>query len=226
MSKIKLPNLSSFISPFLSSELSPPATAQWRAKRRMAKSLRHFIDAMMSSTPDAQVLDDMAAALDKGTATLKQSPRYHGIRDIVTQGSHGNVGEINHEVNAVGGWSNPLSPGLHMWIDGDKAYGEVTFGWAYEGPPACVHGGFIAAVLDQFLGMAHMAMGQPGVTGKLDIHYHRPTPLNKKIVLSADISPADGRKTRVKGEMRVDDQLTASGEGLFIRPKAVAEKEN
>ncbi|PIE37162.1 MAG: thioesterase [Gammaproteobacteria bacterium] len=224
MKRIKLPDLATFISPFLSAELSPPATAQWRAKRRVAKALRRLINAMMSSTPDAKVLDAIAADLDKGTQALKKSPRHYGIRDFVVEGSHGNAGEINHEVNAVGGWSNPLSPGLHMWIEGNKAYGEVSFSWAYEGPPACVHGGYIAAVLDQFLGMAHMAMGQPGVTGMLEIHYHRPVPLNTKIKLSADIAPAKGRKTRVKGEMRVGGKLMATGEGLFIRPRRIAKK--
>ena len=91
------------------------------------------------------------------------------------------------------------SPRLNMWIDGNKAFGTVRCGYAYEGPPGHIHGGFVAAILDQFLGMAQLAGGMPGMTGSLEIRYLRPTPLNTELSLEAAVEPAGGRKTRVKG---------------------------
>lgn len=208
-----------FISPFISAELSPPSSAQWRAKRRVVNALRNFHDVLITSTPEEDQLDSIADYLEQQTTTLERAPRLYGIRSFTKSKKHGSVGEINHEINAVGGWSNPLSPGLNMWLEDQLAFGEVCFGWAYEGPPGFVHGGFIAAVFDQFLGMAHLAQGKPGMTGTLDVHYHRPTPLNTEIQLRGEITPAGGRKTIVNGEMLVDNTLTASAKGLFIRPR-------
>ena len=209
-----------FFNPFASEDVGEPFSDHWEAKRRVAQAIREFTDVLVTSTPPTEQLHKMADALEGQSANLAQSPRLYGLREFVTDGSHGGHGEINHELNAVGGWSNPLSPGLNMWIDGDKAFGTVRCGYAYEGPPGHIHGGFVAAILDQFLGMAQLAGGLPGMTGSLEIRYLKPTPLNTELSLEAAIEPAGGRKTRVKGEIRNGDTVTATAEGLFIRPKS------
>ena len=48
----------------------------------------------------------------------------------------------------------------------------MTFGSAYEGPPGCVHGGFVAAAFDEVLGFVQSLGGQPG----LHRHAHGPLP--------------------------------------------------
>jgi acyl-coenzyme A thioesterase PaaI-like protein len=111
-----------------------------------------------------------------------------------------------------------------MWIEGDRAYGRVRCGYAYEGPPGHIHGGFVAAILDQFLGMAQLAGGLPGMTGTLKVRYLQPTPLNTDLDLVAQVELLEGRKTRVTGEIRNGDTVTAIGEGLFIRPKSMLAK--
>ena len=37
--------------------------------------------------------------------------------------------------------------------------GRVTYGYAYEGPPTCVHGGVIAELFDELLGMSNILVG-------------------------------------------------------------------
>lgn len=54
---------------------------------------------------------------------------------------------------------NPLAPPIVISADGTKVTGVVTFGAAYEGPPGCVHGGFIAAAFDEVLGLAQGMWG-------------------------------------------------------------------
>ncbi len=125
---------------------------------------------------------------------------------------------MNHEHNAVGGFSNPLSPGINIWVEGAKAFGTTECGYAYEGPPGHIHGGYVAAILDQFLGMAQVAGGNPGMTGKLEIRYLKPTPLNTKLKLEAEVSRIDDRKTLVNGQIFANNNITARAEGLFIRP--------
>ena len=67
--------------------------------------------------------------------------------------------------------------------------------------------------------MAQLAGGLPGMTGSLEIRYLSPTPLNTDLTLEATVEPAGGRKTRVVGEIRNGDVVTATAQGLFIRPK-------
>ena len=50
--------------------------------------------------------------------------------------------------------------------------GPGRVGPAYEGPPGCVHGGFIAAAFDEVLGSTQSLSGSPGMTGPTD----RPLP--------------------------------------------------
>jgi acyl-coenzyme A thioesterase PaaI-like protein len=106
-----------------------------------------------------------------------------------------------------------------MWFDGDRAHGTVNCGWAYEGPPGHIHGGYVAAIFDQFMGMAQMIGKQPGMTGTLKVRYLRPTPLKTELQLEAWLDRVEGRKTIISAEMRNGDTVTATCEALFIRPQ-------
>ena len=76
------------------------------------------------------------------------------------------------------GQANPLAPPIRLWLEGDRIHGTATFGAAYEGPPGCVHGGYVAAAFDEVLGSTQSLSGSPGMTGRLTVHYRKPTPLN------------------------------------------------
>jgi acyl-coenzyme A thioesterase PaaI-like protein len=82
-----------------------------------------------------------------------------------------------------------------------RVYGAVTFNWSYEGPPNHVHGGWVAAILDHFMGMAQVRAGNAGMTGGLDIRYRRPTPLNCELDLVASLTPLSERKMKVDAEL-------------------------
>ena len=77
----------------------------------------------------------------------------------------------------------------------------------------------IAAIFDQFLGMAQRMGGQPGMTGYLNVNYHNRTPLNTELKLEGMLTKVEGRKTILRGEMYANDVMTASCEGLFVQPK-------
>jgi acyl-coenzyme A thioesterase PaaI-like protein len=116
----------------------------------------------------------------------------------------------------VSGRRNPISPPVRMWRDGGEVRGEVLFSPTYAGPPDSVHGGIIAAVFDEVLSMANIITGAAGFTGTLTVKYHRKTPLNTPIELWGVNVRNDGRKQVSRAEMRVDGEVTASAEGLFI----------
>ena len=209
----------SVFNPFASEEISPPFSPHWEAKRRAAQALRELIEVLMTSDGSTAEIDALAVQLEAQTASLAAGPRLHGLLAFLRDGKHGGHGEVNHELNALGGWSNPLSPQLNMWLQDSQAFGTVRCGYAYEGPPGYIHGGFIAAIFDQFLGMAQLVGKNPGMTGTLTVRYHRPTPLNTDLDLTARVHENVGRKTLVNGEMHAAGVLTASCECLFVRPK-------
>jgi hypothetical protein len=205
--------------PFESEEISPPYSDHWQAKRRLAQALRELTDVLVTSTPSIADMEEIAERLELQARQFAKEPRLYGQMAFQADGNHGKRGEVNHELNALGGWSNPLAPGMNMWFDGDRARGTVNCGWAYEGPPQHIHGGYVAAIFDQFMGMAQMMGKQPGMTGKLTVRYHQPTPLNTELELEAWVEKLEGRKTVVCAEMRNGDAVTATCEALFIRPK-------
>ncbi len=206
--------------PFASQEVSPAHSREWEARRRVAQSIRELTEALVTCTSAPETLLQIATELDKHTGVLVSTAQLHGVLAFAMDGSHGSYSEVGHELGGVAGRSNPLAPDFNMWIEGDRAFGKVRCGQAYEGPPGCVHGGYVAAIFDQFLGMAQLATKKPGMTGTLSVRYHRPTPLHRELTLSARVESLGGRKNRVRGDICVNGTVTATAEALFIRPLA------
>lgn len=116
----------------------------------------------------------------------------------------------------VSGKRNPVAPPINLRRQGNEVVGETRFSPTYAGPPDSVHGGIIAAVFDEVLSMANVISGRAGFTGTLTIRYHRKTPLDTPIEIWASNVRNDGRKQISRGEMRVNGEVSASAEGLFI----------
>lgn len=205
--------------PFASEEITAPYSDHWKAKRRVAKALQTLIDVLVTSTPPTQELHSIADNLNQTAERFSKFPRLYGRTAFTEDQAHGTFGQVGHELNPLAGLSNPIAPPFNVWIKDDRAHGRVKFGWAYEGPPGSLHGGFVAAIFDQFLGVAQIIGKQPGMTGTLSVRYHNRTPLNTELRMEAWLERIEGRKTIIKGEMHAGDTLTASCEGLFIQPR-------
>ena len=85
---------------------------------------------------------------------------------------------------------------------------RVWFGPETEGPPGHAHGGAIAAVLDEVLGLAAWAAGYAIVVGKLNIHFQKLLPLRTVVQVDSSIVSAEGRKILVRGRIHGPDGLT------------------
>lgn len=208
----------STIDPFASEEITPAISAEWQAKRRVAAALRSLSDILVSTSPDADALDTLAARLEDVTQEFDGLPRLAGRSAFVEAGGHGNFRQLAHELNPLSGMSNPLAPPLNVWLEDGSAHGRATLGWAYEGPPGSVHGGMVAALFDQFMGIAQALGGQPGMTGTLSVRYHRRTPLHVELQFKGTLTRTEGRKTIVRATLHADGMLTAECEALFVRP--------
>jgi len=78
---------------------------------------------------------------------------------------------------------------------------RVWFGPETEGPPGHAHGGSMAAVLDEVLGLAAWAAGYAIVVGKLNIHFQKLLPLRTVVQVDSRIVSVEGRKIMVNGRL-------------------------
>jgi hypothetical protein len=212
-------DMSDFDNPFASEEISPAFSEEWEAKRRVAAAIRDLTEVLVTSSPDTGKMHAISAQLEETAADFAQSPRVYGRLEWTRSQQHGSFGQVSHELNPLAGYSNPIAPPVTTWLEGDKALGRCCCGWVYEGPPGSVHGGFIAAIFDQFMGMAQKLGGQPGMTGYLHVNYHNRTPLNTTLNMEAQLVKVEGRKTVISAQMFAGDTMTASCEALFVEPR-------
>ena len=92
----------------------------------------------------------------------------------------------------------------------------------YQGPPGYVHGGYLAAMFDNLLGvLPYRLTGQRGAfTGRLTVRYRALTPLNTDLVLTGSLTNVRSRRVTAAGQCHADGLLTAEAEALFVRPAA------
>lgn len=89
---------------------------------------------------------------------------------------------------------------VRYYRDGEnQLVARVWFGPETEGPPGNAHGGSIAAVLDEVLGLAAWAAGHAIVVGRLNVHFQKLLPLQTVVEVRSRIVSAEGRKVMVHG---------------------------
>lgn len=114
---------------------------------------------------------------------------------------------------------NPIAPPFRFWVEGEELHGEGSFGAAYNGPPGGVHGGLVAALMDEVLGVTGVMTGNHGFTGTLTLRYESLTPVDTELRVRGWVDGAQGRKAFIAGELLAGDRLCARADGVFIRPR-------
>jgi len=93
---------------------------------------------------------------------------------------------------------------------------RIWFGPETEGPPGHAHGGSVAAVLDEVLGLAAWSAGYPVVVGNLNVSFRNLLPLEQVVTVESRIVSAEGRKVMVHGRICSGETVHAEGECLCI----------
>ena len=118
----------------------------------------------------------------------------------------------------VCGTQNPQSVGVTWYQQEDGSiHADMVFNTAHQGPPAHVHGGASAAVLDEAMGAAVWRAGYSVVAVNLEINYKQPVPLGANIVIEARITEVHPRKILTTSEMRLPDgSVAVTGRGIYV----------
>ncbi len=194
---------------------APPPTGQRVALHKLSAALRKINEALMDMDAEEADLLAAATAAEQFAARLEETRTGHhqwGFAESSTAPST----RVMLDRSPIIGLGNPLAPPLSFRVEGNQVKGSGRFGLQYEGPPMSVHGGFVAAALDELLGMAQSLSGKSGMTGTLTIKYRRPTPLHKDLDLTAWVDHIEGRKIFVSGTIHHEGTLCAEADGVFI----------
>lgn len=119
------------------------------------------------------------------------------------------------------GLENPFGLKLHFYDNGtDEVWADFAIGPNHQGYPGVVHGGVVAALLDE-VGSRVMMAGSAnrfGMTAKMEVRYRRPVPLETSLRAVARAVKDRGRFVSAHAEIR-----TPAGEVLAEAEVLMAE---
>lgn len=105
--------------------------------------------------------------------------------------------------------------------DASSLRARVTFGAFHHGANDAAHGGAVALLFDELLGLpANADVTTMARTAYLHVNYRAITPIDRELQANAWVTSVEGRKRFVRGELRDGDTLCADAEGLFIELQA------
>lgn len=105
----------------------------------------------------------------------------------------------------------------HPTAEGGRGYeAQLTFDERHQGGPGVVHGGLIAAALDEACGLLATWYRFPTVTARIFVRYRRPVPINTDLFLRARLVDERGRRLHVDGELLDGDDVLAEARAAFL----------
>ena len=121
----------------------------------------------------------------------------------------------------VCGQRNPYGLHLVFRVEGDEVVADFQPREEHQGFPGVIHGGIVAAVLDETLGRTSV-LGKNKewtMTGKLEIRYRRYVPYGPLLRVRARLDVERRRMLQASGTLTLaDDESTvlAEAQGMFL----------
>jgi uncharacterized protein (TIGR00369 family) len=109
--------------------------------------------------------------------------------------------------------------GLHLDFDVSRGRAETTCvpERRHQGYDGTVHGGIVAALLDETMGWAIFHEGVWGVTGRISVAFRRPVPVGEALRVSATVTKRTSRAIETKATVEsADGTVLAEGDALFL----------
>jgi acyl-coenzyme A thioesterase PaaI-like protein len=124
----------------------------------------------------------------------------------------------HHDRACWGCGDNPHGLGLPLpTAEGVDAYeASVRFDERHQGGPGIVHGGLVAAALDEACGLLATWYRFPTVTARIFVRYRRPVPINADLVVAARVTGGRGRRIHVDGSLRDGAENLAEARAAFL----------
>ena len=122
-----------------------------------------------------------------------------------------------HHANCLGcGTENPAGLGMRMERDGDRVRGSVELDGRHQGAPGYAHGGAVATILDDALGMLLFVLRRPAVTARIEVDFRLPAYLGRPFEVEAWVDRVEGRKLWMVAALRDAGETIAEARSLFL----------
>ncbi|HRF87510.1 MAG: PaaI family thioesterase [Cellvibrionales bacterium] len=195
---------------------------------RVAAALRRLNHTLVQKQLPEELVNRFAAALELLADDMESIEAPLRTRPFGTvesgesdSGSAYDYGAENSlSYRPISGNCNALAAPAKYFKGKDYLSAVVTFGPAFEGPPGLVHGGYIAAYMDEAfgIGIAHSGLSVPAMTGTLKTIYRLPVPLNRELVYQVRMTGEERRKVFMQCTVKDHDgTLYAEGEAIFLK---------
>lgn len=116
------------------------------------------------------------------------------------------------------GESNVAGLQLRFFVEGNQTKAIFTPKPHHCGYPNVLHGGVVAALLDETMAWAaNRAITRMTLTGELTVRYVKPVPGDRDIHASAEVTKVNRRLVYAAGALQdADGEVFARGEGRFL----------
>lgn len=116
------------------------------------------------------------------------------------------------------GLANPIGLHLDFFVTADQSVVSMpTVADIFEGPPAFLHGGIIATLLDEAMSKAVRVRGLTAMTRQMEVEYLRPVPSATPIRIEGRLIRSEGRKHWMEARLLNEISVTlATAKGLFV----------
>ena len=203
----------------LSTNEDPIRVAQ--ARIEAAEALRRLGNALVGHHVDDDYLFEIAKTADAMLREVIHGERrtrpIDDMKRYVWGISPGEGVRVDHFPDCVvSGAANPMGLGMSVWRDDQEAVARVRLGHAFEGAPGRAHGGVVAAIFDDVMGIVLTIHSTPAFTARLTVSYLAPVPVGVELEIRARQTWREGRKVYMAAEATHEGNVLAEAEGLFI----------
>lgn len=173
---------------------------------QMVSTLREVQDLMASMRFDREIVD----ALSDDLAAW---------RDRLAPLESDELSQVNGRVPSLPVRGHAMVPEFRIGsAGGGRVDGTVRFGRWFMGGGMAAHGGAVALLFDEVLGILASASAKAITrTAYLHTDFRALTPVDVDLQVSAWIDRVEDRKIFLRGEVRHGDVVCAEADGLFLR---------
>jgi acyl-coenzyme A thioesterase PaaI-like protein len=125
----------------------------------------------------------------------------------------------NSRMCFVCGIDNPIGLKLFFYTDDEeRCIARFRPKAAHQGYPGHLHGGIICTLLDETMGRVLTHRNVWAMTGRLEIKFARPVPLNQELTIVGELTRERSRAYEARGEIRLPDgAVLVEGSGVYVR---------
>ena len=125
----------------------------------------------------------------------------------------------NSRMCFVCGMDNPIGLKLKFYTDDEgRCVARFRPKPEHQGYPGHLHGGIISTLLDETMGRVLTQQNVFALTGRLEIKFRRPVPLDQELTVIGELTRERSRAYEARGEIQLADGTSlVEGSGMYIR---------